>query len=655
MNKCCCINAASAFCAAVVASTACAGDVDRYDVSFAGVDYWSFDQGGIDPKSPNYNGQTVSGLEVGRPFTSAGCSGVESVVCWNTGTDFANWASEMQFAMTATGGTPESTGFYGVIAPYAGDDTGPATEGTCDPRTAPDEQVVDFVPFTFFVDDTGEVSVAIGSTYNDGTAQRAGSVNTADFFFELGGAPNTACVDGAGSCVESRPEPGCDDLLCCELVCDIDEVCCLVEWDSTCVSYAVDLCGLYQYDCEAPGPQANDCATSPATAENGVVYAFDTTGANTDGPDEVGCGSAGDDLPVWSDLWYMFDADVDGLMIATCCLDANFDTKIAAYNAGASGSTFNPNNLPSAFIGCNEDCDDPDFYTSELIVPVTGGNQYLIRLGGHLQATGTGNIRIYIDEPEPKIDPQVCDNPGDNPVTQSDTLDLTEGGVACAAGGISTENAFCRVYTKDELGGGDYQVNCINFGRANSGSYLPGIINLYKDPDGGDPGPMGNLELLASNEFGGYTTPDGFAPDTVSFGDQPVCVSLADGETLVVEMAHEASVDGFVTFGGGNANTPGSFVWVRTDSCGITEYITLESIGFTQQWTVELSGTASENCVDLSCSADLNDDGVVDGIDLGLVLGYWGCTGCPEDLNGDGTVDGGDMGILFAEWGTCPG
>ena len=86
------------------------------------------------------------------------------------------------------------------------------------------------------------------------------------------------------------------------------------------------------------------------------------------------------------------DADVDGLMIATCCLDANFDTKIAAYNAGASGSTFNPNNLPSAFIGCNEDCDDPDFYTSELIVPVTGGNQYLIRLGGHLQATGTGNI-----------------------------------------------------------------------------------------------------------------------------------------------------------------------------------------------------------------------------------------------------------------------
>jgi hypothetical protein len=389
-------------------------------------------------------------------------------------------------------------------------------------------------------------------------------------------------------------------------------------------------------------------------AVNGVVYSFDTVGANTDGPDEIGCGSDGSDLPIWSDLWYMIDADVDGFLTATCCLDANFDTKIAIYDAGAQGSILDPSFLPETFIACNEDCDDPDFFTSELVVSVTGGNQYLVRLGGFSQATGTGNIRMDVDEPAPPIEPQSCDTPGDNPVSQSDTPDLTDGGIACAAAGITTENAYCRVYTKDELGGGDYQVNCINFGRSNSGSYLPGIINLYKDPDGGDPGPMGNLELLASNEFGGYTTPEGFAADTVSFGDQPVCVSLADGETLVVEMAYGASLDGFVTFGGGNANTPGSFVWIRSASCGITEYITLESIGFSQQWTVEVSGTnGCEGGVE--CPGDFNGDGIVDGADFGQILAAWGAcpAPCPQDLDGNGTVDGADVGLILSSWGPC--
>ncbi|MHC4975152.1 MAG: M14 family metallopeptidase, partial [Planctomycetota bacterium] len=48
--------------------------------------------------------------------------------------------------------------------------------------------------------------------------------------------------------------------------------------------------------------------------------------------------------------------------------------------------------------------------------------------------------------------------------------------------------------------------------------------------------------------------------------------------------------------------------------------------------------------------ADLNDDGVVDGGDLGLLLAAWGLPG-PSDLNGDGTTDGADLGILLASWG----
>ena len=50
---------------------------------------------------------------------------------------------------------------------------------------------------------------------------------------------------------------------------------------------------------------------------------------------------------------------------------------------------------------------------------------------------------------------------------------------------------------------------------------------------------------------------------------------------------------------------------------------------------------------------DLNADGVVDGTDLGLLLGSWGpCAAqpCTADLSSDGLVDGTDLGLLLGAW-----
>ncbi|MFO0872366.1 MAG: hypothetical protein U0575_00155 [Phycisphaerales bacterium] len=47
--------------------------------------------------------------------------------------------------------------------------------------------------------------------------------------------------------------------------------------------------------------------------------------------------------------------------------------------------------------------------------------------------------------------------------------------------------------------------------------------------------------------------------------------------------------------------------------------------------------------------ADLDCNGVVDGADLGLMLGAWGTD--IADLNGDGTTDGADLGVLLGAWG----
>jgi len=50
--------------------------------------------------------------------------------------------------------------------------------------------------------------------------------------------------------------------------------------------------------------------------------------------------------------------------------------------------------------------------------------------------------------------------------------------------------------------------------------------------------------------------------------------------------------------------------------------------------------------------ADFNCDGIVNGNDLGALLGQWGpCLGCPADFNGDGIVNGNDLGVLLGYWG----
>lgn len=63
-------------------------------------------------------------------------------------------------------------------------------------------------------------------------------------------------------------------------------------------------------------------------------------------------------------------------------------------------------------------------------------------------------------------------------------------------------------------------------------------------------------------------------------------------------------------------------------------------------------GDAAWSVPGVPASADLNDDGAVNGADLALMLGRWGTCGCGcvEDLTGDGQVDGSDLAILLGAW-----
>ena len=57
-----------------------------------------------------------------------------------------------------------------------------------------------------------------------------------------------------------------------------------------------------------------------------------------------------------------------------------------------------------------------------------------------------------------------------------------------------------------------------------------------------------------------------------------------------------------------------------------------------------------------ACEGDLTGDGVVNGLDLGALLGAWGATGAAAgaaDINRDGVVNGLDLGGLLGGWGVC--
>lgn len=70
-------------------------------------------------------------------------------------------------------------------------------------------------------------------------------------------------------------------------------------------------------------------------------------------------------------------------------------------------------------------------------------------------------------------------------------------------------------------------------------------------------------------------------------------------------------------------------------------------------WTDQGGNSIEDECVD-SCPGDINDDGIVSGIDVTIVLASWQLSGVAADINGDGIVNGADLTIVLAAWGPCP-
>ena len=234
---------------------------------------------------------------------------------------------------------------------------------------------------------------------------------------------------------------------------------------------------------------------------------------------------------------------------------------------------------------------------------------------------------------------------GDVELTQNLSLEIVEGvGIACGAGGITTENSFARCYPPSDE---PFTVRCIDIGiERNTGSDLPAAVNIYIDIDGCPPThPNIDLVLLASERF---PIPAGTFLELFEIKlSSPALIK--PGETLVVALDYPAHSDGGV-WPGMNRLGETAPTYIRSEPCGLPNY---ESYGDICIWCGSLVQVVKGV---QTTPWDLDGDGVVGILDLLILLSSWGpCPdppqGCPADLDANGAVGVLDLLILLAHWG----
>jgi hypothetical protein len=291
---------------------------------------------------------------------------------------------------------------------------------------------------------------------------------------------------------------------------------------------------------------------------------------------------------------------------------------------------------------------------------------------------------------------ELCDPAGAILLTQNaDPLTIQQGNsVACVAANAdgvqlyNTENYFARSYNLGvipETQGQDVEVVCVRVAvESNDGSAYPVEVNVYEDTNGGAPtNPAVDLNLLG-------TTIAWIPPNTIlgfveARFDPPV--SVPANTVLVVELFQrerdpfvtpcdvdgdcdglicvgdpnpgDGTAEGFCdsTFDGGGmwpgTNNLGSTAqsYLRSPSCGVTNYLTVQAIGFPQSQLIqEVHVNLPSNCP-WDCQSV--PDGQVNIPDFLAILAQWGQVGAPCDFDGGG-VSVTDFLEFLANFGPCP-
>jgi len=488
------------------------------------------------------------------------------------------------------------------------------------------------------------------------------------------------CGDPAsGDCALAHATGGCTDLVCCDLVCTANPLCCDIGWDASCVSVATTPasqggCGIFLYNCTPGSPAnapANNCATAGAVAQLGQTYNFDITNATTDGPNDGSCGSE-----TFKDVWYVTQAQASGNLYCTVT-SAGFDSVIGVYDLGASSSLADGANLPNLYVGC---VDVNGIGGEAAYLGVTAGNYYLWRLGiwgnpgtADPGVPGPGSVIFELEE---VVYATGTHAPVRTPAGAATNLGLSSGAISAT----STQRWFAAPFVvADPVGPATkWQVS-----RIEPEGFTPaGAVNE-------------NLNWIIFNRTGSnkpiYPT-DQRISGTTAFpalggaGEAPIFVDfeLVPGTYYLTQYASAAGNpcvpnDGGAVFsnfawfvGAPNglvlSDATGPFAWRSVQqpvacnpngTAGFVRYTLggayVPCAGTTQNTELEVAFSILGTPTGLvnPCPTDLNANGSTEAADLAILLGQWGVAGGTADFNGGG-VDASDLAILLGAWGACP-
>jgi hypothetical protein len=184
-------------------------------------------------------------------------------------------------------------------------------------------------------------------------------------------------TDLVGPCDQTGPRPGCDDPVCCEVVCAFQPACCTTAWDPQCVILANLLCNA------DPG---DECLSAlPVTEGDHPLTTADNGGLN---PDDSSCGGYD---PI--DEWYAYTASCTGPATASIC---GFNDLFGNQSRTFTLSVF------SDCLGNELVCSDTDpacgilgeTRSATVTWNVVAGQTYYVRVGSPTDETGPGTLRI---------------------------------------------------------------------------------------------------------------------------------------------------------------------------------------------------------------------------------------------------------------------
>lgn len=455
------------------------------------------------------------------------------------------------------------------------------------------------------------------------------------------------CSEEAGDCFDANMTPGCDQIACCEAVCAFNPECCDTAWDGDCVKAAEVLPG-----CEPPPSNSRSVVTGwlPDTDEDwirrldGLII---TGGGNRPAPTAL-CG--GD---TWGGGVHLDGIEFNNLLsmdIVRCEVVNNY----AHQGGGIAVRSMNPVGIgvPNPFLSrtftriYNSDIVENEAPTYGAGINIFGYSAYeivnsviarnvLISLGlidpedpeggpvpPCLFQLGAGLFESYIQQNGPGIMPlerciinsTIVRNCGAGIAQGSESPEMS---LLLVANSIVRNNGVCN-----EEGEFVFDCEAVAFS-CNQIVGLPTVV-FTNSPDA----VTGSGNIDADALFVNLTAGD-YRLQVLS-----PCVDAGDHRTYVPMDKLDVDNDD-----DDEEPTPDRHLRPRVvPAPGVNDCPEVDMGAF--------------ELVNDDCDAgDLDASGLVDGGDLGILLGFWGpCSSCAADIDCDGEVGGSDLGILLGGW-----